>query len=76
MTGNDQPFFASAPGAEGWLQANPGGHVFSIAEMFERPWYADIRDSLQPLLHPVTGPSASRSGRWLAGADLLVPARG
>lgn len=53
-----QPFFSSAQAAEGWLQANPGGHVFTIAEMFERPWHAYVRDCLRPLIYPARGRSA------------------
>jgi alkylmercury lyase len=47
-----QPFFASTQAAAGWLQATPGGHVFTIAEMFERPWHTHFRDALRPFVHP------------------------
>lgn len=42
-----QPFFASPAAAEGWLAAHPGGRVFTLAEMFERPWYQYFRDELR-----------------------------
>ncbi len=47
-----QPFFRSAQAAAGWLDSNPGGRVFTVAEMFERPWHRYFRDSLRPLIHP------------------------
>lgn len=49
-----QPFFASAQAAGSWLSSHPGGQVFTIAEMFERPWYTYFRDTLRPLIHPST----------------------
>jgi alkylmercury lyase len=53
-----QPFFASAPAAAGWLNSNPGGRIFTVAEMFQRPWHQYLRDSLRPLIHPRTRLSA------------------
>jgi len=47
-----QPFFASAEAAQGWLADHPGGHVFTVAEMFQRPWIAYYRDEVGPLIHP------------------------
>jgi Alkylmercury lyase len=47
-----QPFFASSRAAAGWLDGNPGGRVFTVAEMFERPWHGYFRASLRPLVHP------------------------
>lgn len=53
-----QPFFASAQAAAHWLNGNPGGRIFTVAEMFERPWHTYFLDSLQPLIHPRTWLSA------------------
>jgi len=47
-----QPFFASAEAARGWLASHPGGRVFTVGEMFERPWLSYYRDRLRPLIHP------------------------
>jgi alkylmercury lyase len=47
-----QPFFASADAAEEWLRAAPGGRVFTLGEMFDRPWYRYFRDDLRPFIHP------------------------
>ena len=47
-----QPFFASAEAAQGWLAGHPGGRVFTVREMFERPWMSYYRDRLRPLIHP------------------------
>ncbi len=46
-----QPFFASAEAANDWLAGHPGGHVFTVKEMFERPWVSYCRDRLRPLIH-------------------------
>jgi hypothetical protein len=46
-----QPFFASAQAARPWLAAHPGARVFTIAEMFQRPWLRHYRDTLRPLIH-------------------------
>lgn len=46
-----QPFFAAAEEAEPWLAAHPGARVFTVEEMFERPWYAYYRDAVRPLIH-------------------------
>jgi len=47
-----QPFFGSAEAARGWLASHPGGRVFTVGEMFERPWVSYYRDRLRPLIHP------------------------
>ena len=47
-----QPFFASAEAAKDWLAGHPGGRVFTVGEMFERPWLSYYRDRLRPLIHP------------------------
>lgn len=47
-----QPFYASAEAAADWLRATPGGRVFTVEEMFERPWYRYFRDDLRPFVHP------------------------
>ncbi|HTF06864.1 MAG TPA: organomercurial lyase, partial [Asanoa sp.] len=54
-----QPFFASADAAEEWLAAHPGGRVFTIEEMFQRPIFTYYRDHLRPRIHPEPG---SRKG--------------
>jgi alkylmercury lyase len=46
-----QPFFASAEAAEPMLAAHPGSRVFTVQEMFDRSWYAYLRDNLRPLIH-------------------------
>jgi alkylmercury lyase len=48
-----QPFLASADAAQPWVQAVPGARVFTVAEMFDRPFIAYYRDHLRPLIHTV-----------------------
>lgn len=45
-----QPFLASAQAAQPWLDAIPGARVFTVAEMFDRPFVAYYRDHLRPLI--------------------------
>jgi hypothetical protein len=47
-----QPFFASRDAAQDWLGHHPGGRAFTIEEMFERPIYRYVRDTVGPLVHP------------------------
>jgi hypothetical protein len=47
-----QPFFASTEAAGPMLIARPGSRVFTVEEMFERPWFIYCRDILRPLIHP------------------------
>jgi hypothetical protein len=47
-----QPFFGSAEAAGDWLAGHPGGRVFTVREMFERPWVSYYRDRLRPLIYP------------------------
>jgi alkylmercury lyase len=47
-----QPFFASPKAAQAWLTEHPGGRVFTVQEMFERPWLTYYRENLRPLVHP------------------------
>jgi hypothetical protein len=47
-----QPFFASAEAAQEWQAGHPGGRVFTVQEMFERPWVSYYGDRLRPLIHP------------------------
>lgn len=58
----NQPFFASAEAAEPALAASPGSRAFTVAEMFERPWFTYYRDNLRPLIHP-TDSASSELGR-------------
>jgi hypothetical protein len=39
-------------GSRGMAHATPGGRVFTVAEMFEPPWYRYFRDDLRPFIHP------------------------
>jgi alkylmercury lyase len=48
-----QPFVASAEAAHDWLAAHPGGRVFTVEEMFERPWVSYYRHRLRQIIHPV-----------------------
>jgi alkylmercury lyase len=45
---SQQPFFASAEAAQGWLAAHPGGRVFPVREMANRPFFAHARDTWRP----------------------------
>jgi alkylmercury lyase len=53
-----QPFFASAQAAEPALAARPGSRVFTVKDMFDRPFITYCRDEVRPLIHP----SRDRSG--------------
>lgn len=46
------PFFASDEASEPWLDIHPGGRVFTVDEMFQRPLVTHYRDTLGPLIHP------------------------
>lgn len=48
------PLFASAEAAGGWLASHPGGRMFTVTEMFQRPIVAHYRDNLRPLIHPAS----------------------
>jgi hypothetical protein len=43
-----QPFFSSADAARGWLDNHPGGRIFPVAEMVQRPFITHIRDAWRP----------------------------
>jgi alkylmercury lyase len=45
---SQQPFFASAEAAQGWLAAHPGGRVFPVREMANRPFFTHARDTWRP----------------------------
>src|SRR5262249_42419238 len=47
-----QPFFASAEAARGWLASHPGGRVFTVGEMFRRPWVSYYPNRPRPVIHP------------------------
>ncbi|MGH9026380.1 MAG: organomercurial lyase [Acidimicrobiia bacterium] len=46
-----QPFFASRNAAQDWLHQHPGGRAFTIGQMFERPIYRYVRDTVRPLVY-------------------------
>lgn len=48
------PFFASAEAAGPWLASHPGGRVFTVDEMFDRPLVAHYLYTLRPLIHPAS----------------------
>jgi alkylmercury lyase len=43
-----QPFFSSAEAARGWLGNHPGGRVFPVEEMVDRPFITHVRDTWRP----------------------------
>jgi hypothetical protein len=45
---SQQPFFASTEAAQGWLAAHPGGRVFPVREMANRPFFTHARDTWRP----------------------------
>jgi Alkylmercury lyase len=45
---SQQPFFASAAAAQGWLAAHPGGRVFPVQELANRPFFTHARDTWRP----------------------------
>lgn len=45
---SQSPFFSSAQAARGWLDDHPGGRVFRVEEMLDRPFFTYLRDTLRP----------------------------
>lgn len=43
--------FVSSVAAGDWQAAHPGGRVFTVGEMFERPWIRYYFRTLRPLIH-------------------------
>src|SRR5262249_1585406 len=57
-----QPFFASAEAAQGWLASHPGGRVFTVGEMFGRPWGRYYPDRLAAVLNAALSVRDSLAG--------------
>lgn len=62
--------FASSEVARHWLVNHPGGRVFTVDEMFDRPWITYYLRTLRPLLHPTPEQTTSPPG-----AHPQLPAR-